>query len=61
MKEIKQNKRETRKDYLFRVALEYLKKIDVGIYGDALRATIKYDEACCDGLCLIEDMSLEID
>lgn len=57
--EIKLQKGEKRKDYLFRVALRYLKRLDE-IGSDALEETLIWDETECDGSCLIEDMEIEL-
>ena len=43
---------ESRKDYLFRVALAYVKHYPY--------LTIEYDETTCDGECLVEDMEAEL-
>jgi len=60
-KEITQKKKETRKDYLLRVALAYLKKIKDSEYDEALSTKLEYDNARCDGDCLIDDIEMEID
>lgn len=52
---------ENRKLYLLKIALKYLKKIKEGQFVDALGETIEYDEADCDGFCLIEDIELELE
>lgn len=49
---------ETRKDYLFRVAVKYLELLEG--YADAMSETIIFDEAECDGCCLLEDMKNEM-
>jgi len=49
---------ESRKDYLFRVALAYLQKMEKEDEG-SLALTIVYDGTDCDGACLIEDMNNE--
>jgi len=51
----------TRKEYLLKVALEYLKAIDNSEHADALGIILKYDNADCDGQCLIEDIGLALD
>jgi hypothetical protein len=50
MDTIKQKKDESRKDYLLRVAIYYI---------DEERENI-YDEAECDGSCLIDDIKMEL-
>jgi hypothetical protein len=60
MREIKTKKGETRKDYLLRVSLAYLEEIENSAYRDALGTMLKFDEAECDGHCLIDDINLEI-
>lgn len=50
---------EKRKDYLFKIAIAYLETLEKNT--DALKATIRYDGALCDGSCLLEDMKMEID
>lgn len=53
-----------RKDILLRAAYDLLKKCDEGSYvQDALATTVFYDEADCDGFCLMTDIAslLEID
>ena len=52
---ITQRPLERRKDYLFRVACEYIKSNPIQEY------TVDYDETTCDGLCLLEEMQNEID
>ena len=47
---ITQNINETRKDYLMRVAIELIRN------SNAENEIIEYDEAECDGACLIDDM-----
>jgi len=58
--EVKKIEGESRKDYLIRVAVAYLKHVDntphlLTGYPDS----IKYDEVDCDGLCLAEDIENE--
>ncbi|MCK6462858.1 MAG: hypothetical protein L6Q29_03525 [Candidatus Pacebacteria bacterium] len=60
MKKITRKKNEKRKDYLFRVALAYLKQIEQSEDCDVLGRTIVFDGAKCDGSCLIEDMQIEL-
>ena len=51
---------EPRKDYLIRVAVAYLKKVDhTGHFQTHYPDTINYDEADCDGCCLAEDLENE--
>lgn len=50
---------ETRKDFLYKIAIKYLEKLENET--DALKTTIVYDGASCDGSCLIEDMKMEIE
>ena len=52
---------DTRKEYLLKVALEYLKAIDDSQYADALGITLKYDNADCGGKCLIDDIAMVLD
>jgi len=48
---------EDRKTVLLRACLELLEKCDGGSYVvDALEQTIHYDDADCDGYCLMEDI-----
>ena len=54
-------KKENRKLYLLKIALKYLKKIDDSEHGDALGIIIRYDNAECDGSCLIDDIEMELD
>ena len=59
MKTIIQKNNETRKDYLFRVAIAYLEVLD-NDSDDSLSQLIIFDEAECDGSCLLDDMKNEI-
>lgn len=46
-----------REHILLKAAYELLKKCDEGIYvKNALAETVYYDEAECDGSCLMEDI-----
>lgn len=55
--EVKQNQGESRKDYLIRVAVAYLLKVDhTGHFSTGYPDTIKYDDADCDGICLANDI-----
>jgi hypothetical protein len=47
-----------RKTILLKAALELLEKIDASNYGDILGTTVFYDDADCDGSCLIEDIKI---
>ena len=51
MREVKQNKGESRKDYLLRVAVAMLEE-----NAGHMDATIIFDEVTCDAFCLIEDL-----
>ena len=53
MRKVKQNKNETRKDYLVRVAINML--IDNAYEMES----IIFDEAECDAFCLAEDLRTE--
>lgn len=48
-----QEKDESRKDYLIRVAIAMLK------HNAYSMDSIHYDEAVCDAFCLAEDLSIE--
>ena len=61
MKEVIKKKDETRKDYLLRVALAYLETIDDSEFADALGLIVKFDDAECDGSCLIDDIKMELE
>ena len=52
MKKVYQKHNETRKDYLFRVAMEMLRDNAYSI------DMIEYDDANCDAYCLVEDMEI---
>lgn len=56
-RKIIRNPNEKRKDYLFRVAIEYME----AIHEDDIEIDIIYDEAVCGGNCLVEDMKMEIE
>jgi hypothetical protein len=50
-----------RKEYLLRVCLELLEKQEnSGYVLDLTSETIYYDEADCDGTCLMEDIRAEL-
>jgi len=52
---------EDRKITLLRATYDLLKKCDKGPYVlNALEETIFYDEAECDGSCLMEDIAIEL-
>jgi len=58
--EIKLRENESRKDYLIRVAVAYLKEVDhTGQFQTNYPDTIKYDDADCDGHCLADDLENE--
>ena len=46
---------ETRQNYLMRAVIRYMENNPVNDY------TVDYDEASCDGYCLIEDIRAELD
>ncbi len=57
---VKLRKGESRKDYLIRVAVAYLKHVDhTGHFQTGYPDTINYDEADCDGACLADDLEAE--
>ena len=57
MKEVCDDRGESRERYLLRVCLAYLESLDEdSAYCDALIKSLIYDGAECDGLCLIEDI-----
>jgi len=50
---------EDRKITLLKAAYELLKKCDEGVYvKNTLEETIYYDNAECDGFCLMEDIAI---
>lgn len=52
---------EDRKIILLRAAYELLKECDRGTFvKNALETTIFYDDAICDGFCLMEDIASEL-
>ena len=51
----------TRKEVLLKASYDLLKKIDESNYGDIMMETVFYDEADCDGGCLIDDIASELD
>jgi len=50
-----QHPTESRKDYLYRAAIELLEK-----NWEAQECKVYYDEATCDGMCLLEEMKAEL-
>jgi hypothetical protein len=52
---------EDRKIILLRAAYDLLKKANEGPYvKNAMEITVHYDDADCDGACLMEDIASEI-
>ncbi len=52
---------ENRKDVLLRAAMELLQKQGDAFYVlNLLRETVYYDDAECDGYCLLEDIKYEL-
>lgn len=58
MIEIKQKENESRKDFLVRLAIEYIEVAEGYVPDDC---ELYYDEAVCDGSCLAEDLRTEFD
>jgi len=58
MIKLEQKENESRKEYLVRLAIEYIKE-HTGYVG--VDDYIYYDEAKCDGYCLAEDLRIEFD
>lgn len=57
---VKLREGESRKDYLIRVTVAYLKHVDhTGHFSTGYPDTINYDEADCDGSCLANDLEAE--
>jgi len=53
---------EDRKKVLLKAAYDLLKKCDEGPYvKNALEETVFYDDAECDGFCLMEDIAAELE
>ena len=50
-----------RKDVLLRAAYDLLKKSQTHYVQEAIRITVFYDDADCDGYCLMDDIATEID
>ena len=50
-----------RKEMLLKATYDLLKKCDEGPYvKNVLEETVFYDEADCDGSCLMEDIAIEL-
>jgi len=45
---------------LLKATAEYLKNVRESTYSDALTITTFYDEADCDGYCLLDDIQSEL-
>lgn len=56
MTEVTQLKNETRKEYLLRVTIAYLREVPLMNEG-----VIIFDDAECDGACLADDLESEFD
>jgi hypothetical protein len=53
---------EDRKDILLKAAFDLLKRQnECGIVLNLLEQTVFYDEADCDGYCLMQDIAIELD
>lgn len=51
-----------RKDILLRAAFDLLRRSDSTHYGtNAMEILSYYDEANCDGFCLMNDIAIELD
>jgi hypothetical protein len=51
-----------RKDILLRAAYDLLKRsTEPGYVQDATEILVRYDDADCDGHCLMEDIAIELD
>ncbi len=51
-----------RKDILLRAAYDLLKRsTEPGYVQDATEILVHYDDADCDGHCLMEDIAIELD
>lgn len=46
---------------LLKATAEYLKNVRESTYSDALTVTTFYDEADCDGYCLLDDIQAELE
>jgi hypothetical protein len=49
-----------RENILLRAAYDFLKKVEIE-HGDALGETVFYDQADCDGYCLMVDIASQLD
>ena len=56
MTRVDQRENEPRTHYLVRVAINYLREVELASEGH-----IVYDDAKCDGLCLSDDLEDEFD
>lgn len=45
---------------LLKATAEYLKNVRESLYSGALTVTAFYDEADCDGYCLLDDIQSEL-
>lgn len=45
---------------LLKATAEYLKNVRESCYSDALTVTAFYDDADCDGYCLLDDIQSEL-
>lgn len=45
---------------LLKATAKYLNNVRESIYSDALTVTTYYDEADCDGYCLLDDIQAEL-
>lgn len=55
------NNMDTRKDILLRAAFDMLKKCnDSPTVISPMETTVFYDDADCDGLCLMKDIAIEL-
>lgn len=53
---------DNRKDILLRAAYDLIKRSTMATYTASAQSTmVHYDEADCDGLCLMEDILTELD
>lgn len=55
------SERDERRYVLLKAAHAFLRKIDESVLCDALCETVYYDEADCDGYCLIDYLENELD
>ncbi len=50
-----------RKEVLLQACYDMFKKIDSGVYVmSPFEITVKYDDANCDGYCLMDDIATEL-